>query len=106
MLHCLKNSSPFFVQSILENYLNLYFRDELVEWVRHEILREKEPYVHQLAQHNCELTMKKLQNVAPPLQPSHPLTLVPVNSKITQLIEAAQSKSNLARMDPTWFPWL
>ncbi len=88
----------------LANVINLMFRDEA-----HDLVNTKgftELSVHELTRRNTQSVLERLDELMPPVRPEQPVTTTPVNAKITELIESATNKANLANMDISWQPWL
>jgi len=94
----------------LPSYLNLLLRDELIAWCSQQeiplpAVQAKD--IKDKTATNTTAILQKIQNVAPPLTPSDNKKgpAVPINKKVSDLILAATSPTNLCQMEPTWHPW-
>eukprot|EP01102_Stenamoeba_stenopodia_P009572 TRINITY_DN2839_c0_g1_i2.p1 TRINITY_DN2839_c0_g1~~TRINITY_DN2839_c0_g1_i2.p1 ORF type:complete len:406 (+),score=107.21 TRINITY_DN2839_c0_g1_i2:627-1844(+) len=94
----------------LPSYLHLLLRDELIAWCTQQetplpAVQAKD--IKDKTATNTTAILQKIQNVAPPLTPSDnkKAPAVPINKKVSDLILAATSPTNLCQMDPTWHPW-
>eukprot|EP01097_Dermamoeba_algensis_P008972 TRINITY_DN6183_c0_g1_i1.p1 TRINITY_DN6183_c0_g1~~TRINITY_DN6183_c0_g1_i1.p1 ORF type:complete len:107 (-),score=25.77 TRINITY_DN6183_c0_g1_i1:105-386(-) len=89
-------------KSQISNYLSLFLRDELTNWMPSETtpatLKEKVTL-------NITNILGKIQLSAAP-QSSDKKATMPMNKKITELIQVASDPIRLSQMDPTWSPWI
>jgi phosphatidylinositol kinase/protein kinase (PI-3 family) len=87
----------------LTNVINLMFRDEANDAIN---TTRTDLSVHELTRRNTQAVLQRLDDLMPPVRAEQPLTTTPINAKITELIESATNKANLANMDISWQPWL
>lgn len=87
----------------LSNVINLMFRDEAQDVVNKT---RSDLTVHDITRRNTQAVLQRLDELMPPVRAEQPLTTTPINLKITELIESATNKANLANMDISWQPWL
>jgi transformation/transcription domain-associated protein len=92
----------------LVNILRMFMMEELCSWQNIKCGRFDFDYTTSMSalrskvDENVGKITKKLDNLI--VSEDDPLE-VPVNQKISNLIEEARNPQNLAEMSPTWFPW-
>eukprot|EP01122_Echinamoeba_exundans_P011722 TRINITY_DN4764_c0_g1_i1.p1 TRINITY_DN4764_c0_g1~~TRINITY_DN4764_c0_g1_i1.p1 ORF type:complete len:3997 (-),score=987.45 TRINITY_DN4764_c0_g1_i1:701-11338(-) len=85
----------------LQDHLKLYLRDDLVEWRQATDASAAESDL-QLAERNAQAIIERLQSVAPPTENNS----LPLNTRTTQLINAAVDQASLSAMPLSWSAWI
>jgi transformation/transcription domain-associated protein len=85
----------------LQDHLKLYLRDDLVEW-RQATDSSPAESDEQLAERNAQAILERLQSVAPPTDNNS----LPLNTRTTQLINAAVDQTTLSAMPLSWNAWI
>jgi hypothetical protein len=119
------------LQDQLRHQLTIFLHDDFVCWQSPHLQQEEDrenqdkkvDWAHKkkaksVAEANASLVLERIKALAP-LQQQEKVTqllwhsqclkslfLIPINKKITQLIEIAQDENNINLMNPTWEPWI
>jgi len=102
----------------LRHQLVVYLREEFFAWQCPEELdtppenrkpeaeMEWKRLMKAAVEINSTTILERIKALGPPPQPDKSLFLIPINKKISQLIDVAQDQENISQMDPTWSPWI
>jgi len=94
----------------LRHHLAIFLRDDLISWQIPEELDDEIEWKKKLrvtVETGVNFFIEKVKAVAPALQVTDKnLFNIPINKKVTELIEQAQDPLNLCQMDPLWQPWI
>lgn len=85
----------------LQDHLQLYFRDDLVEWK--QVTNSTAAADATVAQQNATAVTRRLLSVSPTTES---LSKTPINSRTTQLINAAVEVTSLTAMPLSWNAWI
>ena len=90
--------------------MNLYLRDDLLNWQWSEETPmrrvQSKDELKEKVENNVSFVFRNIQSLAPPSAVDKAAYSIPVNRKVSELIQVATSVEELSKMDPTWQPWL
>ena len=96
---------------LVENQLNLFFRDDLMSWHAskssphsEEAQRRLELQFQDRVSKNVARVLDKVNSIAPKPKSAQKTTFQ--SQKIYELLEVAMDSNNIMQMNPTWYPWL